>query len=127
MAFKHALAFIAASAAAAASAQTYPTQRVTLIVPFGPRGPNDVVSRAIVDEVANGCEQPFVLEFRPGAAGLAGAEYVTRQKPDGHTLLIHGSAPLFAKLFMKQVPYDPADLRAIASLGTSSFAIAVPP
>ena len=49
-------------------------------------------------------------------AGLAGTEYVTRQKPDGYTLLLHGSAPLFARLFMKQLTYDPADLRPIAAL-----------
>jgi tripartite-type tricarboxylate transporter receptor subunit TctC len=109
-----------------AHSETYPSQRVTLIVPFAPGGPTDVVSRAVASEVERAWKQPFVIDYRPGASGMTGAEYVTHQKPDGYTLLLHGSAPLLVRLFMKEPPFDPADLRPVAALGDSSFVIVAP-
>ena len=121
------VAFVAALAVADAGAQSYPTGRVTLIVPFAPGGPTDIVARTVMNEVQKGWPQPVVIENKPGAGGLIGSAYVTQQKPDAHTLLLQGNVPKTAKLFLKDVPLDPADLRAVAALGQSSYLLTVNP
>lgn len=89
--------FIAASAAAAAlllvaspaaQAQAFPGRTVTIVVPFAPGGPNDIIARTAAVDVTKTWNQPVVVENRPGAGGVVGATYVSQREPDGHTLLI---------------------------------------
>lgn len=110
-----------------AFAQNFPAQRITLIVPFAPGGPTDVISRTVMSELEKQWKQPIVIENRPGAGGITGSGYVAQQKPDGYTWLLQGSVPKTAPLFMKQLPFDPADLRAVTSLGGSSYLLSVNP
>jgi tripartite-type tricarboxylate transporter receptor subunit TctC len=114
-------------AAQPALAQGYPSGRVLLVVPFAPGGPTDIVARTVMNEVQKQWTQSVVIENKPGAGGLIGSAYVTQQKPDAHTLLLQGSVPKTARLFLKDVPLDPADLRAVASLGQSSYLLTVNP
>src|SRR4051812_34599600 len=76
-------------------AQTFPTKRVSFIVPFAPGGPTDAVARVVGTELEKAWGQPVTIENKPGAAGYIGADYVVRQPPDGHTLLLHGSPAVF--------------------------------
>jgi tripartite-type tricarboxylate transporter receptor subunit TctC len=115
------------AAAQFAWAQAYPSSRVLLVVPFAPGGPTDLVARTAAAELEKMWKQSVVVENRPGAGGLIGTAYVTQQKPDGYTLLLQGNVPKTAKLFLKDIPYDPADLRAVASLGTSNYLLVVNP
>jgi tripartite-type tricarboxylate transporter receptor subunit TctC len=91
---------LAAAAAAAAlpfaprvaSAQTYPTRPVRIIVGFAAGGITDITARLIGQWLSSRVGQPFVIENRPGAGGNLATEAVVRARPDGYTLL-QSSAP----------------------------------
>jgi tripartite-type tricarboxylate transporter receptor subunit TctC len=75
-----------------ACAQAYPSRPVRLIVPFAPGGGVDIVARLTGQWFSGRLGQPFVIENRPGAASNIGTEAVVRAPPDGHTLLLAGTA-----------------------------------
>jgi tripartite-type tricarboxylate transporter receptor subunit TctC len=69
-----------------ATAQTYPTRPVRLIVGGPPAGPNDILARLMGQSLSERLGQPFIIENRPGAGGNIGTEAVVRAPPDGYTL-----------------------------------------
>jgi tripartite-type tricarboxylate transporter receptor subunit TctC len=114
---------------AAASAQSYPTKPVRMIVGFPPGGGTDVVARVISQKLSEWYGQSVVVENRPGATGTIGADLIAKSAPDGYNLIMghvnsHGIAPnLFAKL-----PYDPIkDFAAVAYVGYVPNVLAVHP
>ena len=86
-----AAAFIAVSllATGAASAQTYPTRNITMLVPYPPGGATDAIARIIQDALAKSLGQPIVIENIGGAGGMIAAAKAARAEPDGYTILIH--------------------------------------
>jgi tripartite-type tricarboxylate transporter receptor subunit TctC len=116
-----------AAAAAAAGAQQYPARPVTLIVPFPAGGPTDVVARALAPLMEQAWKQSFIVEFRPGAGGMLGTEVVARAKPDGYTLLLNSDGVYAAKIFIKNLTYDPADLRPVVDVGGASLLVVTNP
>lgn len=87
---------------------SYPGRPIRVIVPFAPGGGSDVMARFLGPRLADRLGQPVVVDNRPAASGIVGADLVAKATPDGHTLLLvfstHAqSAQLFTKL-----PYDPA-------------------
>jgi len=100
-----ALASFAAFAVAPACAQTFPTRTVTIVVPYPPGGPIDLLARLIAQEANLG--QPVVVENRPGGAGIIGANAVAHAEPDGHTLIL-GTNQTHAtnQSLIKDCPYD---------------------
>src|SRR5271163_3736683 len=74
-----------------ATAQTYPSRPVHIIVGFPAGGPNDIVARLIGQWLSERLGQQFVIENRPGAGGIIAAEAVVNAPPDGYTLLIVGA------------------------------------
>lgn len=112
--------FLAAVMAAAVVAQdAYPTRPVHIIVAFPPGGVTDVVARLMASELQKEFGQPFVVENRPGAAGMIGAEYVAKAKPDGYTLFFIPSTHLVLPALRKEMPYDTVgDFTAITLLVT---------
>jgi len=74
-----------------ASAQTYPTRPVRIIVGFPAGGPNDFHARLMGQWLSDRLGQQFVVENRPGAGGNVGTEAVVRAPPDGYTLLLTSS------------------------------------
>jgi tripartite-type tricarboxylate transporter receptor subunit TctC len=120
---KAAFAGAALLAAASAGAQQYPSRPVTMIVPFPAGGPTDVVARALVPLMEQQWKQNFIVEFRPGAGSILGTDYVARAKPDGYTLLLNSNGVYTAKIFIKNITYDPADLRPVVELCGANFLI----
>jgi tripartite-type tricarboxylate transporter receptor subunit TctC len=71
-----------------ASAQSYPSKPVKLIVPFGAGGPADVYARVLAQHLSEALKQNFVVEDRPGAGAIIGTDAVAKSAPDGYTLLV---------------------------------------
>ena len=97
----------AAFALCTAAFAQYPAKPLRWIVPIAAGGPNDIMTRAVASELASALGQPVVVENRPGAAYILGAEAVAKSAPDGYTLLTAPAALLvFQKLTYAKLPYD---------------------
>jgi tripartite-type tricarboxylate transporter receptor subunit TctC len=90
----------------AASAQNYPNRPVTFVVPFAAGGLSDVPGRILAAEMQTRIGQSVVVENKPGASGVTGAQSVLRAEPDGYTLLLNAIADV-QNLHYLSVPYDP--------------------
>ncbi len=92
-----------------ALAQTYPSKPVRWIVPYPAGGGSDFLARTLSAQLEKQTGQPFVVENRPGAATMIGAEAVARSAGDGYTLLSADNGTLvFNTALYRKVPYDPA-------------------
>jgi tripartite-type tricarboxylate transporter receptor subunit TctC len=115
-------AFFAASPAAA---QNYPTQRVTIVVPFGPGSVTDIMARILGDELAKRWNQQVIIENRPGLAGTAA---VAKAAPDGYTLMLTSNGHTVAALVSKNIPFDPIkDFAGITRVSSSPLSLIVYP
>jgi tripartite-type tricarboxylate transporter receptor subunit TctC len=104
-----AFALLLALIAAPALAQTpYPERPIHIIVPFPAGGPSDVMARLIGDKMSADFGQGVVIDNRPGANTLIGAEYVAKSPPDGYTLLMAIDSTLVMNQYLySKLPYDP--------------------
>jgi tripartite-type tricarboxylate transporter receptor subunit TctC len=102
--------------AACAGAADWPQKQVRVIVPYAAGSTPDIIARVIFERVQKNTGQAMVIENKPGAAGMIGAELVARSAPDGGTLLLAPSGPLVTNaLLYKKMAYDPfKDLAAVA-------------
>jgi len=114
-----AMALISATAAHAQSASGYPTRAVRIIVPFSAGGNVDLVARAIAPQLSKGLGQQVIVENRPGASGLPGAQYVSRSTPDGYTLLAMANTFAVAPSVVRNPGYDP--LKDFAGISLTCF------
>src|SRR5688500_12991744 len=80
--------------AGSAAAQSWPTKPVRLIVPYPPGGLTDVLARGLAVEIQKVWGQPLVVENRPGASQMIGAEAIARAAPDGYTIGMLDKTPL---------------------------------
>jgi tripartite-type tricarboxylate transporter receptor subunit TctC len=103
-----ALISIALGASHAFAQPSWPTRPVTIVVPYVPGGPSDLLARALSVPLQAAIGQPVVVENRPGGNGAVAAQYLMRQAPDGHTLSIAASGVMtITPVLNPQVPYDP--------------------
>src|SRR4051794_27303281 len=114
--------------AVVAGAQAWPAKPMKLVTPFPPGGSADVIARLIANQLSVQLGQPMVIDNRPGAGGVVGNEYVTKQPPDGYTLLlITGAYPVQAAM-LKSLPFDPlADVAMVSMLTSYPFVMSVRP
>ena len=85
----------------------YPDRPVTMIVPFAPGGPTDVVGRILSTFMPQTLGQSLIVDNRGGAAGNIGMGQAARAKPDGYTLLMTSTAIAVNPALFKNLPYDP--------------------
>lgn len=90
----------------AANAQAYPTGPIKLVVPFPPGGSVDTVARALQPQLQQQLGQPVVIENRPGANSVLGAQSVKRAAADGYTILLNASLQVVNPLIMSVTTYD---------------------
>ncbi|MBE7733345.1 tripartite tricarboxylate transporter substrate-binding protein [Devosia faecipullorum] len=110
-------ALVAATALGAigVSAQDYPSQPVTIVVPFSAGGPTDTVTRLVAAAMSDELGQQVVVQNVGGAGGTLGAGQVAAAAPDGYTLLLHHIGMSTAPALYASLPYDP--LTDFATIG----------
>src|SRR4051812_10201254 len=97
-----------ALAAAPLWAQTYPAKNVTIIMPYVAGGSSDVLARAVAKQLTDMFGRNFIVDNRPGASGMIGAEMVAKAAPDGYTLLSTTSSYPGTVAVRAKLPFDPA-------------------
>ena len=101
-------AALLALSVSAASAQSYPARQITLVVPFAPGGPADFLGRLIGQKMGEDLGQQVVIDNRPGANTIIGAQAVAKALPDGYTLLMAIDGTLVMNPFLySKLAYDP--------------------
>jgi len=115
--------------AAAASAQAYPVKPIRLIVPFAAGGGNDNVARLVGKRLADGLGQPVIVDNRPGAGGVVGAELAAKAASDGYTLFLGGvGSHAINPNLHERLPYDPIrDFAPVALLAQAPLILVVHP
>lgn len=121
--------FLAAAAvAAAASAQSFPTKPIRLVVPFTAGSGTDIIARTVGEAMGKSLGQPVIVENKPGAGGTIGAAQVARSDPDGHTILIHSSGHALNPAIYPSLPYDTLkDLAGVTPLAALPNVMVVSP
>jgi tripartite-type tricarboxylate transporter receptor subunit TctC len=89
-----------------AAQEGYPSKPVHIIVPSTPGGGTDTVTRLLGQQLAKSMGQPFVIDNRPGAGNVIGAQAAARAAPDGYTLLMAPSTVAINHIVRKNLPYD---------------------
>ncbi len=90
---------------------------VTIVVPYTPGSPPDVIARVVGEGMSRRLGRPVVVENRPGASGNIGTEVVARAAPDGNTLLVQATTLAMNVSLFRTIPYDPiASFAPVATL-----------
>jgi tripartite-type tricarboxylate transporter receptor subunit TctC len=123
-----AVLFVAAAGAGAQSPAQWPAKPIRLIVAVQPGGNLDLMGRAVAQKIAEGLGRPVVVENRPGANSMIGAEFVARSAPDGYTLQMAAQSLLVAPLMMRAPPVDPTrDFAGVSLIATLPQMLVVHP
>lgn len=94
--------------AGTALAQSYPSRPIRIVVPFTAGGPLDIMARLMSTKMADALNQPVLVENRPGAGGIIGADLVAKAAPDGYTILMHSDGLAVAPSLYRKLPFDAA-------------------
>jgi tripartite-type tricarboxylate transporter receptor subunit TctC len=118
-----------ALAATGASAQTYPSKPITIVVPFAAGSGTDSIARIVGQQLSVAFNQSVVIENKVGASGVLAATYVARAAPDGYTLLMATNSTHSANPHLfKSLSYDPVkDFAPVARAGSYVFMLVVNP
>ena len=126
-----ATAFVAATfvfTAHESAAQAYPAKPVTIIVPYSAGGSSDVLTRAVARYLGEAWGHNVVVENRPGASGMIGAEAVAKAAPDGYMLLGTTSSYTGTVAIRKKLPFDPEKaFMPVGMIGKAPQILAVHP
>jgi tripartite-type tricarboxylate transporter receptor subunit TctC len=115
-------------AALPATAQTYPTRAIKIVVPATPGGAIDQIARSLAEKLTVSLGQPVLVENKPGASNNLGTDFVAKSAPDGYTLVIVASSHATNKFLYKAMPYDPVkDFAPVAYTHVVPLMLAVHP
>lgn len=119
---------IACANVSSAAAQEWPIRTVKFLVPYGPGGGTDIVSRIIAQHMQELLGQSFVVENKPGAGSTLGADTVAKGDKDGYTVLVLSNAHAVAGALYKKLPYDSVkDFQMISQIGTVPLVLVTAP
>jgi tripartite-type tricarboxylate transporter receptor subunit TctC len=123
-----ALAAGALAASPAAFAQAWPARPITMVVPFPPGGPTDLVARVLAQKLGEQLGQNVVIDNRPGANGNIAGAAVARAAADGYTLLYNTSSITLSPALYKSLPFDVVrDFAPVALTAVVPLALVVHP
>lgn len=123
------LAALVVAAAAPTQAQTWPAKPVRVIISQPPGTAPDIITRLLTDQLSRGLGQTFIVENRPGAQNIVGAQAAAKSPADGYTLFVATAAALVTNpVTFKTLPYDPAkDFVPISMVGQGPFVLVANP
>jgi tripartite-type tricarboxylate transporter receptor subunit TctC len=103
---------------AASAEDAYPSMNIRLIVPYTAGGGVDVVARLLAEKLRTSLKQPVIVENKPGASGMIGANYVAKAKPDGYTILLSAAGEIVVNpsLYKEKMTFNPERELASVSL-----------
>jgi tripartite-type tricarboxylate transporter receptor subunit TctC len=117
---------LSATAMPDASAENYPSRRITIVVPYTAGSGFDTVARTIGQKFSERHGQPVIVDNRPGASGTLGADIVANAPPDGYTLLISGTPLTVSPSINRSVRFDPVtDFTPLGNVAVSGIALTV--
>src|SRR4051794_21533814 len=121
-------ASIGCAAFTGAHAQSYPSKPVRMIVPFGPGGGTDIQARLLSKKFQESTGQTFIVDNRPTANGMLGAELAAKSQPDGYTILFMSAALAVNSTLVKKLAFDPAkDLEGVSLVSSVPLVLVVHP
>ena len=107
-------------------ADNWPAKPVKIIVPYGPGGAVDVVTRKMAQKLTEQTGQSFFVENKAGATGTIGAQTVAKAEPDGYTLMANDTTFALLPHIFNKLPFDPAsDLAPVGAFAFTPMALAV--
>ena len=109
------------------AAPDYPNRPVTLVVPYPPGGPNDVIARTLGPEMSQVLGKPIVVENRPGAGGNLATGIVAKAPADGYTVLLPGIPYAVNPSIFDKVPYTFAEFKPIAVVARGALVLVAHP
>lgn len=108
--------------AGASAAQPYPSRQIRMIVSFAPGGTADALARPIAEKLQSALGQGVVVENKPGALTVIGADIVAKATPDGYTLYLMPGTHAVTPFLVRKVPFDPInDFSPISFIGTQGY------
>ena len=112
--------------AAGASAQSFPSKPIRVLVGFGPGGVADLTIRVVAQKLSAQLGQQVLVENRPGAGGIVAADAVAKAEPNGYTLLLMSNGNAVSASLFKTLPFDTvADFAYASTLGFFDIAVVV--
>ena len=115
-------------AATNAGAQQYPTKPIRIIALSSPASGPDIVGRLLGQKFTEAWGQQVIVDTRPGASGIIGAEIASKAAPDGYTLMIATSQAVIVSVMYKKLPYQLLkDFSPISMVATTPFILVVHP
>ena len=113
--------------AGVASAQTYPSKPIRIVVPFTAGSATDIMARIVGEKLGVAWGQPVVVENKPGAGGTVGAAFVAKSEADGHTLLVVSTGHVVNPVLYANLSYDTVgDFAGITPLASLPNVLVVP-
>lgn len=107
-----------------ATAQSFPTKPIRIVVPFGAGGIADLTARAVAKALGDSLKQGVVIDNKPGAGGVVAGEAVAKGEADGHTLLLMSNGTAVSAGLFKSLPFDAQkDFAPIVTLGFFDIAV----
>jgi tripartite-type tricarboxylate transporter receptor subunit TctC len=121
-------AVLALAAACGSAVAQYPSRPIKVVSPFPAGGATDVLTRLLAERMGKDLGVPMIVENRAGAGTTIGASYVSREAPDGYTILMATNSTLVTNRYLyKDLPYDPDGFDPVGMVGVGPLVLLTGP